>query len=58
VQEGDGWCRAAREALILPGATTEEEEEDGVTKLQEYFIFAQFPIVYKQQNVPEILNDS
>jgi hypothetical protein len=31
VQERDGWSRAAREALILLGATTEEEEEDGVT---------------------------
>jgi len=32
VQEGDGWSRAAREALIFLGATIEEEEEDeGVT---------------------------
>jgi hypothetical protein len=31
VQEGDGWNRAAREALILLGATIEEEEEEGVT---------------------------
>jgi hypothetical protein len=60
VQEGDGWSRAAREALIFLGATTEEEEDhdEEVILLQEYLIFAQFPIEYKQENVPEILNDS
>jgi len=32
VQEREGWSRAARKALILLGATIEEEEEnEGIT---------------------------